>query len=93
MARLLITQPDILLLDEPTNHFDMLSKDVLKNALMDFKGSMIIVSHDREFLQGLTTKTIEFKKGKIKEYIGDINEFLEQQQIDSLDLLETTRKN
>ncbi len=93
ICKMLFQPINVLILDEPTNHFDMLSKDVLKNALMDFKGAMIIVSHDREFLQGLTTKTVEFKKGKIKEYIGDINEFLEQQQIDSLDLLETTRKN
>jgi ATP-binding cassette subfamily F protein 3 len=71
----------------------MLSKDVLKNALIDFKGTVIIVSHDRDFLQGLTTKTIEFKNGNIKEYIGDIDEFLAQQKIDSLDLLETTRKS
>ena len=82
-----------MILDEPTNHFDMISKDVLKNALIDYKGSLIVVSHDREFLQGLTNKTIEFKKGKIKEYPGDINEFLEQQQIESLDLLELSQKN
>jgi ATP-binding cassette subfamily F protein 3 len=92
ICRLLFEPVNVLILDEPTNHFDMLSKDVLKNALMDFKGSMIIVSHDRDFLQGLTSKTVEFKKGKIKEYIGDINEFLEQQQIDSLDLLEKSRR-
>lgn len=92
ICKMLFQPINVLILDEPTNHFDMLSKDVLKNALIDFKGSMIIVSHDREFLQGLTSKTYEFKKGKIKEYIGDINEFLEQQQIDSLDLLEASRK-
>jgi ATP-binding cassette subfamily F protein 3 len=93
ICKMLFQPLNVLILDEPTNHFDMLSKDVLKNALIDFKGSMIVVSHDRDFLQGLTSKTIEFKKGKIKEYIGDINEFLEQQKIDSLDLLETTRKS
>jgi ATP-binding cassette, subfamily F, member 3 len=93
ICKMLFQPLNVLILDEPTNHFDMLSKDVLKNALMDFKGSMIVVSHDRDFLQGLTTKTIEFRKGKIKEFMGDINEFLEQQKIDSLDLLETTRKN
>ncbi len=93
ICKMLFQPINVLILDEPTNHFDMLSKDVLKNALMDFTGAMIIVSHDRDFLQGLTTKTIEFKKGAIKEYMGDINEFLEQQQIDSLDLLETSRRN
>jgi ATP-binding cassette, subfamily F, member 3 len=93
ICRMLFEPINVLILDEPTNHFDMMSKDVLKNALIDFKGTIIIVSHDRDFLQGLTGKTFEFKKGKIKEYIGDINEFLEQQQIDSLDLLEKSRKN
>jgi ATP-binding cassette subfamily F protein 3 len=92
ICKLLFQPINVLILDEPTNHFDMVSKDVLKNALIDFKGAMIIVSHDRDFLQGLTSKTIEFKKGKTKEYIGDINEFLAQQQIDSLDLLETSRR-
>jgi ATP-binding cassette subfamily F protein 3 len=92
ICRMLFQPINVLILDEPTNHFDMVSKDVLKNALIDFKGTLIIVSHDRDFLQGLTTKTFEFKKGMIKEYIGDINEFLAQQQIDSLDLLETSRR-
>ncbi len=92
ICRMLFQPINVLILDEPTNHFDMVSKDVLKNALIDFKGSMIIVSHDRDFLQGLTSKTFEFKKGKIREYLGDINEFLDQQQIDSLDLLEASRK-
>ncbi|MBX3043710.1 MAG: ABC-F family ATP-binding cassette domain-containing protein [Candidatus Kapabacteria bacterium] len=92
ICKMLFSPINVLILDEPTNHFDMLSKDVLKNALLDFKGTMIIVSHDREFLQGITTKTYEFKKGKIREYIGDINEFLAQQQIDSLDLLETGKR-
>ena len=92
ICRMLLQPINVMILDEPTNHFDMISKDVLKNALIDFKGTIIIVSHDREFLQGLTNKTVEFKKGKIKEYPGDINEFLEQQQIDSLDLLEINKK-
>ncbi len=92
ICRMLFQPVNVLILDEPTNHFDMVSKDVLKNALIDFKGSMIIVSHDREFLQGLTTKTYEFKKGAIREYLGDINEFLAQQKIESLDLLEPQKK-
>lgn len=91
ICRMLFQPINVLILDEPTNHFDMLSKDVLKNALLDYKGTLIIVSHDRDFLQGLTHKTIEFKKGQIKEYLGDINEFLAQQKIDSLDLLEVSR--
>lgn len=93
ICKLLFQPLNVLIMDEPTNHFDMVSKDVLKNALMDFDGTLIIVSHDREFLTGLTNKTIEFKKGQIREYIGDINEFLAQQHIDSLDLLEASRKN
>jgi ATP-binding cassette subfamily F protein 3 len=93
ICKMLFQPINVLILDEPTNHFDMTSKDVLKNALIDFKGTMIIVSHDRDFLQDLTSKTIEFKKGLIKEYIGDINYFLEQQQIDSLDSLEISRKS
>jgi ATP-binding cassette subfamily F protein 3 len=93
ICKMLFQPLNVLILDEPTNHFDMVSKDVLKNALIDFKGAMIIVSHDRDFLQGLTSKTIEFKKGKIKEYIGDINEFLAQQQIDSLEMLEGNKRN
>lgn len=92
ICKLLFQPLNVLIMDEPTNHFDMISKDVLKNALVDFAGTIIIVSHDREFLTGLTNKTIEFKKGNIKEYLGDINEFLSQQHIDSLDLLEASRK-
>ena len=92
ICRLLLQPVNVMILDEPTNHFDMVSKEVLKNALIDYKGALIIVSHDRDFLQGLTHKTVEFKKGKIKEYPGDINEFLDQQQIDSLDLLELNKK-
>lgn len=88
ICRMLFQPINLLIMDEPTNHFDMVSKDVLKNALLDFKGTLVIVSHDRDFLQGLTTKTLEFKKGRIKEYLGDINEFLAQQQIDSLEMLE-----
>ncbi len=92
ICRMLLQPINVMILDEPTNHFDMVSKDTLKDALIDYKGALIIVSHDREFLQGLTHKTIEFKKGKIKEYPGDINEFLAQQQIDSLDLLEVGKR-
>lgn len=93
ICKMLLQPINVMILDEPTNHFDMVSKDVLKNALLDYQGALIIVSHDRDFLQGLTNKTIEFKKGKIKEYPGFISEFLEQQQLDSLDLLESSKRN
>ena len=92
ICRLLLQPINMLIMDEPTNHFDLISKEVLKNALNDYKGALIIVSHDRDFLHGLTKKTYEFKKGKIKEYQGDINEFLEQQQIESLQLLEGEKR-
>lgn len=84
LAKLLLSPFNLLILDEPTNHLDMQSKDVLKNALLQYEGSMIIVSHDRDFLQGLTEKTIEFKDKKIKVYSGDVYEFLEKKKMDSL---------
>lgn len=84
LAKLLLEPVNLLVLDEPTNHLDMLSKDILKAALLDYSGSMIIVSHDRDFLQGLTTKVIEFKQHHIKEYLGDIYDFLSSRQMDTL---------
>ena len=92
LCRLLLQKPDILLLDEPTNHLDMQSKDILKNALLQFKGTLIIVSHDRDFLQGLTEKVFEFKNKTIKTYIGDIYDFLEYKNLENLKQLETTEK-
>jgi len=88
LAKLLLSPFNLLILDEPTNHLDMASKDILKNALLQYEGSMILVSHDRDFLQGLTEKVIEFKDGKIKTYIGDVYDFLEKKQIDSLNELQ-----
>ncbi|HTF05657.1 MAG TPA: ABC-F family ATP-binding cassette domain-containing protein [Bacteroidia bacterium] len=76
LCRLLLKPHNLLILDEPTNHLDLRSKDVLKQALLNFDGTLIIVSHDRDFLSGLTTKTFEFKGGNVKPYIGDVNEFL-----------------
>lgn len=67
-------------MDEPTNHLDMRAKDVLKQALLNFDGTLILVSHDRDFLNGLSTKTYEFRDGKIKSYLGDIQFFLDQKQ-------------
>lgn len=87
LAKMLLFPTNLLVLDEPTNHLDMLSKDILKSALLQFDGTLIVVSHDRDFLQGLTTKVYEFKKPHIKEYIGDIYDFLEAKRITELDEL------
>lgn len=81
IAKLLLEPYNLLILDEPTNHLDMVSKDVLKNALLTYTGSLIVVSHDREFLEDLTTKTYEFRNKKIKEYLGDINYFLAERNV------------
>jgi ATP-binding cassette subfamily F protein 3 len=75
---------NFLLLDEPTNHLDMLSKDVLKQALADYNGTLLVVSHDREFLSGMTNRTIEFRDGHLKEYLGDVNYFLEKRKLDNM---------
>ncbi len=93
LARLLLTPANLLILDEPTNHLDMRSKDVLKNALLQYNGTLIIVSHDRDFLQGLTNRVFEFRKGTIREYIGDIYDFLEQRRLQSLRELEAASGN
>jgi len=89
LAKLLLNPYNVLILDEPTNHLDMRSKDVLKNALLRYDGTLILVSHDRDFLQGLTDKVFEFKDRNIKEYIGDIQYYIEKRRIDSLQSLET----
>ena len=88
MIRLLLAPVNLLILDEPTNHLDMRSKDVLKAALKDFDGSLIAVSHDREFLDGLADKVYEFGNGRVSEHLGGIYEFLERKQLDSLRELE-----
>lgn len=88
LAKLLLTPSNLLLLDEPTNHLDILSKDILKNALLQYDGTIIIVSHDRDFLQGLTSKLYEFRDKKIKEFKGDIFEFLEKKNLTELKELE-----
>ena len=84
MIRLLLEPVNLLILDEPTNHLDMQSKDVLKEAIKAFEGTAIIVSHDREFLDGLVTKVFEFGQGKVREHIGGIYDFLQHHRIDSL---------
>ena len=88
LAKLLLQQPDVLLLDEPTNHLDMRSKDILKNALLEFDGTVIIASHDREFLDGLVDKVYEFGNKRIREHLGGIYDFLEYKKIESLRELE-----
>ncbi|OYX24832.1 MAG: glycosyl transferase family 2 [Flavobacteriales bacterium 32-35-8] len=84
LAKLMLQPFNVLVMDEPTNHLDIKSKNVLKEALKRFGGTLILVSHDRDFLQGLTKTVFEFKDHKIKEYLGDIDYYLEQRKVDSL---------
>jgi ATP-binding cassette, subfamily F, member 3 len=94
IARLLLSPVNFLVLDEPTNHLDMRSKDILKNALLQFAGTFVVVSHDRDFLQGLTNRVFEFRDRKIKEFIGDIYDFIESRNIETLaELEQVARKN
>ena len=95
LCKMLLQPFNVLVMDEPTNHLDIASKNVLKTALQKFEGALIVVSHDRDFLQGLTDLVYEFKDGKIKEYLGDINYFLEEHQLDSFREVEKNyvRKN
>jgi ATP-binding cassette subfamily F protein 3 len=88
MIRLLLEPCNLLILDEPTNHLDMQSKDVLKAALKEFNGTVICVSHDRDFLDGLVDKVYEFGGGKVREHLGGIYDFLRSKRIDSLQELE-----
>ena len=91
MIRLLLEPVNLLILDEPTNHLDMQSKDVLKEAIKAFDGTAIVVSHDREFLDGLVTKVYEFGSGKVREHLGGIYDFLRHHNIESLDALSLSR--
>ncbi|MHA7843631.1 MAG: ABC-F family ATP-binding cassette domain-containing protein [Winogradskyella sp.] len=84
LAKLLLQPLNVLIMDEPTNHLDIKSKNVLKDALKKFEGTLILVSHDRDFLQGLTQTVYEFKDQNIKEYLGDIDYYLEQRNIENL---------
>ena len=88
MLRLLLQPVNFLILDEPTNHLDMRTKDVLKNAIRNFDGTAVIVSHDREFLDGLVTKVYEFGGGRVREHLGGIYDFLRSKNIESLNELE-----
>jgi len=91
MIRLLLEPVNLLILDEPTNHLDMTTKDILKQAIKEFNGTVIVVSHDREFLDGLVEKVYEFGGGKVKECLGGIYEFLEKKKLASLSELERSK--
>ena len=91
MIKLLLEPVNLLILDEPTNHLDLVSKEVLKEAIKAFDGTAIIVSHDREFLDGLVEKVYEFGEGKVREYLGGIYDFLQSKKIDSLTTLELSK--
>jgi ATP-binding cassette subfamily F protein 3 len=88
LAKLMLSEANLLILDEPTNHLDMQSKDVLKAALQDFNGTVICVSHDRDFLNGLVEKVYEFGGGRVKEHLGGIYDFLRAKKIETLHDLE-----
>ncbi len=90
MIKLLLEPVNCLILDEPTNHLDMRSKDILKAAIRDFDGTVIVVSHDRDFLDGLVTKVYEFGNQKVREHLGGIYDFLQARQLDSLTSLNTS---
>ena len=93
LCKLLLEPYNLLIMDEPTNHLDITSKELLKKALNNYDGSLIIVSHDREFLQGLTKKVYEFKNQNIKEYIGDIDTFLSEKDLENFKQLESSQKD
>jgi ATP-binding cassette subfamily F protein 3 len=84
MASLIMRPCNVLILDEPTNHLDIYSKEILKNALKEYAGTLLVISHDREFLSGLTSKIIEFKDGHTQEYLGDIEYFLSKKKMDNM---------
>ncbi len=92
LARLLLSPVNFLVLDEPTNHLDMRSKDILKQALLKFDGTLVVVSHDRYFLHGLTNRVFEFKNHTVREHLGDIYDFLNSRKIESLRELELSKK-
>lgn len=93
MAALLLRPFNLLVLDEPTNHLDIISKDVLKQALIDYDGTLIVVSHDREFLAGLTDRTVEFRDRKLYNHLGDVNFFLEKRKMDNMRQVELSKSN
>jgi ATP-binding cassette subfamily F protein 3 len=92
MVKLMLQPYNLLVLDEPTNHLDMRSKDILKNAIQKFDGTVIVVSHDREFLTNLVSKVYEFRDGKVKEHLGGVSEFLNKRRLENLKALETRKE-
>jgi ATP-binding cassette subfamily F protein 3 len=92
MVKLLLQPVNLLILDEPTNHLDLKTKDILKQALRDFDGTLIVVSHDRDFLDGLVSKVYEFGGGRVREHLCGIYEFLEKKKMENLQELERSRK-
>ena len=90
MIKLLLEPVNLLILDEPTNHLDLRTKDILKSALQDYDGTLILVSHDRDFLDGLVSKVFEFGKGQVKEHLGDIHSFLVKKKMENLREIERT---
>jgi ATP-binding cassette subfamily F protein 3 len=92
LAKLLLEPYNVLVLDEPTNHLDMRSKDILKQALVKFDGTLILVSHDRYFLDGLVNKVYEFKETKIRQHVGGIYDFLRRKKIESMKEIEAKDK-
>jgi ATP-binding cassette subfamily F protein 3 len=92
LCKLLLQPFNVLVMDEPTNHLDIKSKNVLKEALKKFEGTLILVSHDRDFLQGLTSRVYEFKNRNVKEYLGDIDYYLEQRQFEDMRAVEKREK-
>ena len=84
MIKLLLSPVNLLILDEPTNHLDLRTKDILKNALKEFDGTLIVVSHDRDFLTGLVHKVYEFGNKKVKEHLEDIQGFLQKKKMENL---------
>ena len=92
MARMMLSPHNLLVLDEPTNHMDMRSKDILKSALQKYDGTVVVVSHDREFLDGLVDRIYEFRDGGVREYLGGIYYFLEKRKLESLSDIERKDK-
>ena len=93
MAKLMLRPYNLLCLDEPTNHMDNLSKDILKQALKAYDGTLVVVSHDRDFLDGLVDKVYEFRDGQVKEFLGGVSDFLEKRRLDSLNELERKQQD
>ena len=84
LCKLLLEPYNLLLMDEPTNHLDIRSKDILKRALIDYEGTVVMVSHDRDFMKGICNRLFEFRDGKVKEHLCDIEEFMQLRKVERL---------